>query len=48
MDFLRPIRNSGGDYDSAIKILSFFNTGCNSIIKCCLAILMFAQYKLNY
>ena len=46
--FLGPIKITAGEYDSAIKRLSYFTTGCNSIIKCCLAILMFAQYKLNY
>ena len=46
--FLAPIRNINGEYDSAIKKLSFFTTGCNVIIKCCLASLMFAQYKINY
>ena len=48
LDFLGPLSEGGGDYDNAIRRLSYFTTGCNSIIKCCLAILMFAQYKLNY
>ena len=48
VDFLGPIKIIAGDYDSAIKRLSYFTTGCNGIIKCCLAILMFAQYKMNY
>jgi hypothetical protein len=48
VDFLKPMIQTGGAYDNAIKRLSFFTTGCNSIIKCCLSILMFAQYRMNY
>ena len=48
VDFLGPIKIIAGDYDSAIKRLSYFTTGCSGIIKCCLSILMFAQYKINY
>ena len=48
IDFLKPLRLSGGPYDNAIKKLGYFTTGCSGIIKCCLAILMFAQYRLNY
>ena len=47
-DFLGTLSEGGGAYDNAIRRLSFFTTGCNTIIKCCLSILMFAQYKLNY
>lgn len=48
VDYLRPLIINAGPYDNDIKRLTFFNTGCNAIIKCCLAILMFAQYRLNY
>jgi hypothetical protein len=47
-DYLRPLIINAGPYDNDIKRLAFFTTGCNGIIKCCLAILMFAQYRLNY
>ena len=48
VDFLKPLKLTGGPYDNAIKKLSYFTTGCSGIIKCCLAILMFGQYRLNY
>ena len=48
VDYLKPLIINAGPYDNDIKRLTFFNTGCNAIIKCCLAILMFAQYRLNY
>ena len=47
-EFLGPLSLNGGLYDNAIRRLSFFTTGCNGLIKCFLAILMFAQYRLNY
>ena len=48
VDFLKPLKLTGGPYDNAIKKLSYFTSGCSGIIKCCLAILMFGQYRLNY
>ena len=48
LEFLGALTQTGGDYDNVIKRLSYFTTGCNAIIKCCLAILVFAQYKMNY
>lgn len=47
-DFMGSRVDNRGPFDSAIEKLSYFTTGCNAIIKSCLAILMFAQYKLNY
>ena len=47
-EFLGPLMPNGGLYDNEIRRLSFYTTGCNGIIKSLLAILMFAQYKLNY
>ena len=47
-NFLGTLPDVGGAYDNVIRRLSYFTTGCTGIIKCCLSILMFAQYKLNY
>ena len=32
IDFLKPLRLSGGPYDNAIKKLGYFTTGCSGII----------------
>lgn len=47
-DYLGPMITNRGPYDNAIDRLSFFTTGCSAIIKACLSLLMFSQYKLNY
>lgn len=47
-DFLGPMTIEGSSYDNAIKRLSYLTSGCGTIIKCCLAILMFQHYRMNY
>ena len=48
LDFLYNDIDNKGPYDNAIGKLCFFTTGLGGINKCCLAILIFIQYRLNY
>ena len=48
LDLLENSVDYKGPYDNAIGKLCFFTTGLGCINKCCLAILVFTQYRLNY
>ena len=48
LDLLETDIDYKGPFHNAIAKISFFTNGLGGINKCCLAILIFAQYKLNY
>ena len=48
LDLLETEIDYKGPFHNAIAKISFFTNGLGGINKACLAILVFAQYKLNY
>jgi hypothetical protein len=48
LDLLETDIDYKGPFHNAIAKISFFTNGLGGINKCCLAIMVFVQYKLNY
>ena len=48
LDLLQTEIDYKGPFHNAIAKISFFTNGLGGINKCCLAIMVFIQYKLNY
>ena len=48
LDLLENEIDYKGPFHNAIAKICFFTNGLGGINKCCLAILLFIQYKLNY